>query len=71
MRNNVKKKASHNRSEFRRYGPGSTGNGPSRVADLTPIEEQVFSVMGPVAVFGMEDIITTEVCIICYTIIAP
>lgn len=63
MRSNVKKKASHNTSEHRGYGPNSTGHGPSTLKDFSEVDEKVLSVMGPVAVYGLEDVVCTEVVI--------
>lgn len=63
MRNSVKKKAAHNRAEYRGYGPGSTGNGPPKLMELNSTEHQVLEVLGPVAVFGMEEVAATEVTI--------
>lgn len=63
MRNNVKKKASHNATEHRGYGPNSTGNGPSTLNNFSEVDEKVLSVMGPVAVYGLEDVASTEVVI--------
>ncbi|XP_037296388.1 uncharacterized protein LOC119189830 [Manduca sexta] len=60
LRNNVKRKESYNKREYRGYGPGSTGNGPPTIKKLSQVEEQVLSIIGSVAVHGMEEIACTE-----------
>lgn len=57
----MKKKAIKNKKEQKGDGPGGTGNGPSQLEVFTAQDEAVISVIGPVAVYGMEGVPSTMV----------